>query len=161
MTFAKDVTDEERFMVKVRKDPETGCWLWTAYKNPRGYGQFGVGSRSDGTASVRPAHRWAYEHWVGPIAERLTIDHLCRVRECVNPAHLEAVTQAVNTSRGQTLQAENAAKTHCHQGHEFTPENTLIGNNGHGSSRICRTCKRERQRRRRERLRVELVGSGS
>lgn len=160
MTFTKTSTDEQRFMAKVAKDAEAGCWHWTAYKNPRGYGQFGTGSRTDGTASVGPAHRWAYVHWVGPIAAGLTIDHLCRSRDCVNPDHLEPVTQGVNTHRGRTFQAENAAKTHCQRGHEFTPENTLSSNNGHGPSRVCRQCKRERERRNRERRRTEHLGDG-
>ncbi|NED52837.1 HNH endonuclease, partial [Micromonospora aurantiaca] len=69
-------------------------------------------------------------------------DHLCRNRACVNVTHLEIVTNRINILRGETLQAANAAKTHCIRGHEFTPENTYVKNGG----RDCRTCARERQR---------------
>lgn len=71
---------------------ENGCWLWQGCLNVRGYGQLGKGSRA--------AHRVFYERHVGPIPEGLTIDHLCRVRHCVNPAHMEPVTVAENVRRG-------------------------------------------------------------
>lgn len=79
-----------------------------------------------------------YEAFVGPIPDGLQIDHLCRVRHCVNPAHLEPVTIAENVRRGA------AAQTHCKYGHEYTPENTVI----HHGGRECRTCNRIRSRRR-------------
>lgn len=82
------------------------------------------------------AHRMAYEELVGPIADGLQIDHLCRVRCCVNPAHLEPVTQAENIRRGVSPTAANRRKTHCKHGHEFTTENTRLVPEG----RICRRC---------------------
>ena len=81
----------------------------------------------------------AYELLVGPIPEYLTLDHLCRVRNCVNPAHLEPVTSAENILRGMSSPAQNARKTECLNGHAFTVENTLINVIG---ARVCRTCTR-------------------
>lgn len=80
-----------RFMGKVEKT-ET-CWLWRGAINPGGYGRIGEGSM------VLQAHRVAYKLLVGPIPEGLHIDHLCGVRHCVRPDHLEAVTQAENNRR--------------------------------------------------------------
>ena len=127
----------ERFWRKVNKNgpipanrPELGpCWLWTAYVNPDGYGRFGF-------EGGQLAHRFAYLAMRGPIPAGKVIDHLCRVRRCVNPQHLEVVTQRVNLHRGESIQARNARKTHCIHGHEFTSENTYE----HGGRRQCRTC---------------------
>jgi hypothetical protein len=128
---------EQRFMEKI--DYADDCWLWTAKCNNRGYGMFGMGGK------MRPAHRVAYELWIGLIPEGLDIDHLCAVRHCVNPSHLEAVTHRENLLRGSGFAAVNAAKTHCPHGHEYTPENTYHNPNVNGG-RICRTCKRARDR---------------
>lgn len=117
---------EERFWAKVQ--PTGFCWEWTASK-AHGYGYFN-GSR---------AHRFAYELLVGPIPDGLVIDHLCRNRGCVNPDHLEPVTQRENTMRGYSFSRLHARKTHCIRGHEFTPENTKTRSNG---ARICRECMR-------------------
>lgn len=103
-------TEGERFWSKVDKTPD--CWLWTAGKDWDGYGIFA----RDGSRSCR-AHRWSYEQAIGPIPEGLQIDHLCRVRNCVRPDHLEAVTSRTNTLRGETRAAKNAIKTHCPYGH--------------------------------------------
>lgn len=123
-----------RFMTNVEVDGSTGCWLWTAKLNRDGYGHFRLDGRRPG------AHRVAYELFVGAIPEGLEIDHLCRVRHCVNPAHLEPVTHGVNVARGIAVPPVALAKarqTHCIHGHEFTAENTLVKPNG---TRGCRAC---------------------
>ena len=127
-----------RFWAKVDKQPGVdACWLWTGCKHPKGYGRFGLGTRSEGTIY---AHRFAYESEHGPVPQPLQLDHLCRIRHCVRPSHLEPVTSRVNLLRGETVTARNAAKTHCIHGHEFTTGNTRIERNG---SRRCRTCARQ------------------
>lgn len=121
---------------------EAGCWLWQGSKDPRGYGRMSV--LVDPTPGrrrwrLRGAHRVVFAAMVGPLIEGLEIDHLCRVRSCVNPAHLRQVTHAVNTLASPiNVAAVNKAKTHCANGHEFTPENTITRSpSGH---RKCRTC---------------------
>ena len=130
---------EERFWEKVERT--TSCWLWTGKLNPNGYAQFMVVGR------YQNVHRFAYELLVGPIPQGLTIDHLCRVRHCVNPAHLEPVTIRENVLRGEGLTASFARKTHCPQGHSYDLLNTHFNSAG---GRECRHCHmlRERIRRR-------------
>lgn len=132
---------ESYFLRHVRPQPD-GCWKW--YGRLRwdnggkiAYGQMSWRGRSHG------AHRVAHELYVGPIPQGLQIDHLCRNTRCVNPAHLEAVTQRENVLRGVGFAAVNARKTHCIRGHEFTPENTIIQC---GGKRACRTCVYEAHR---------------
>jgi hypothetical protein len=122
-------TPVERFWSKVIKT-ET-CWLWTGAGTPKGYGQFSPHRRHV------YAHRYAYELLVGAIPEALTIDHLCRVRACCNPEHLEVVTIGVNVLRGDSPSAKNARRTHCQRGHEFTANNTYTMPSGR---RQCRAC---------------------
>lgn len=133
-------TIEERFWAKVEKAGPDECWVWTGYLT-RGYGQVG---------NTR-AHRFSYEQLVGPIPDGLQLDHLCRNRACVNPAHLEPVTSRENTLRGENQVAVNARKTHCNHGHEFTPENTYMAPRG----RECRECHRRWNREYRARKAVE------
>lgn len=121
-----------RFWAKV--DKTDTCWLWTGAKTPDGYGNFW-----DGTAQVR-AHRFSF----GTVPPGLVLDHLCRTPACVNPSHLEAVTQRENTLRGVGPTSTNAAKTHCVKGHEFTPENTYIVP-GTPGWRHCQTCVKEKR----------------
>jgi len=124
----------QRFMNKIIK---TGnCWEWIGAKQSGGYGSFGI------YCEMKLAHRLSYEHWIGKIPEGLQIDHLCRVRHCVNPDHLEPVTNKENVIRGNAGKHDNSfnkTKTHCKHGHEFTPENTYRRPRG---SRECRTCGR-------------------
>lgn len=91
----------ERFATKYLVEPNSGCWLWTAYCMPSGYGQLKAGK------GMKYAHRLSYEHFKGTIPEDLEIDHLCRTRCCVNPDHLEAVPHAVNMSRGVPVSGDS------------------------------------------------------
>lgn len=126
-------------------DKTDSCWNWTANKW-KGYGQFGV-QVEPGKWKQRKAHRVAYELCVGPIPDGLQLDHLCRNPSCVNPAHLEPVTNRENGLRGVSVAARNAAKTHCVNGHEFTAENTMYQVVNGNKQRECRSCYRERMRR--------------
>jgi hypothetical protein len=114
------------------------CWLFVGGLTEDGYGVY-----MDHQVAKR-AHRHAYEVMVGPIPEGLQLDHLCRVRNCVNPDHLEPVTPRENTLRGFGITAVNAAKTHCKNDHEFTAENTYVRPDG---ARTCRACRVEVQAR--------------
>jgi hypothetical protein len=107
-----------------------GCWLWTAQHDRAGYAQFYLTSlrRSVG------AHRFAYELLVGPIPDGLVIDHLCRNPGCVNPGHLEPVTNAENIRRGLA----GRLKTHCPKGHPLDGSNVYLRRNG---TRYCRRCR--------------------
>lgn len=126
---------EDRFWGRVDKTGD--CWLWTAYIRHDGYGEFWVG----GIKRRVLAHRYSYELARGTIPDGLQLDHLCRTRKCVNPAHLEAVTQRENLLRGETIPARNAAKKACPAGHEYTKENTYRFRN----MRLCKICNRERK----------------
>lgn len=130
---------EVRFWKRVNKDGAGGCWLWKGSIFNNGYGQFKANGKGG------PAHRYAYELLVGPIPDEMVLDHLCRVRACVNPDHLEVVTERENIMRGEGVCAVNAHKTHCIRGHEFTPENTRIW--GGGRWRLCIECDRMKQRK--------------
>jgi len=129
-------TENERFWKYVNKTD--WCWNWTGTQNGRGYGFFAP--EKSGNVQV---HRYAYEKLRGPIPDGLTIDHLCRNTICVNPSHLEPVTQGENTRRGMIATGRGIAVTACPQGHQYTPENTYIEPKG---SRSCRECRRERTR---------------
>jgi hypothetical protein len=130
-----------RFWQKVDVVPG-GCWHWTAPLDWAGYGRFNAGP---GRTNMQ-AYKWAYETFIGPVPEGLVLDHLCRVRHCVNPYHLEAVTQHENIMRGDTVPAANARKTHCPQGHPYDEENTIINHRGSRECRICVTARRRRRR---------------
>ncbi len=119
--------DSIRFWKLVDKTDK--CWNWNGSRNADGYGQFHRNGSNIG------AHRYSYELNVDKIPEGLVIDHLCRNRSCVNPAHLEPVTQKENCLRGTSPWANNARKTHCKYGH-------LLSEN-----RRCIICRRSQQRK--------------
>ena len=132
-------TESERFWEYV--DKTGACWLWTGASS-HGYGNFFI-AKGEGKYKQVQAHRWSYAELVGPIPEGLVIDHLCRVKKCVNPRHLQPVSQQVNVLRGDVARA--LRENRCINGHEYTPENTRINTAG---ARQCRTCDRARPDRR-------------
>ena len=120
-------TLEDAFNSRVNKTKT--CWLWTGVVNLDGYSRLYTGNNK-----YVMGHRFSYEKINGKIPKHLEIDHLCRVRNCVNPEHLEAVTHKENVNRGG-----NTKKTHCIHGHEFSDKNTRI--NKKTNARICLTCR--------------------
>lgn len=141
----------ERILAKITIDPETGCWLWPGHFTPAGYGGIIVGSRGEGTLRNGLVHREVYVHYHGPIPKGLHTDHLCRVRHCCNPDHLEIVTPRENTLRGLTPAAANAAKTHCPAGHPYEGDNLRVAD----GRRHCRACARHKMWMRNYRRRGE------
>src|SRR4051812_41530336 len=101
-------------------DQITGCWEWQGTKNSEGYGRITVFRKN------RRAHRIAYEAFVGPIPDGLSLDHLCRNTSCVNPAHLEPLPIKENILRGNGPPAINARKTHCKKGHLLSEDNIYV-----------------------------------
>ena len=136
-------TIEERFWAKVDKAgpvpayaPELGqCWLWTAYCQPDGYGQFKI---ADGLTG-------AHAFLGGRAPKGFEWDHLCRVPSCVRPTHLQLVPQPVNNMRGLSRSAQNIRKTACPKGHPYNEANTYITPQGR---RHCRACKAVRDQKR-------------
>lgn len=142
----------DRFWVKVRSNPNTGCWEWIGQTSPTGYGVFKFSSK------MRRSHRVAYEVLVDLVPDGLVLDHLCRVRNCVNPAHLEPVTQAENVRRGVTPPRkgrELKPRTHCPQGHPYDEANSYVRGNGR---RMCRACMRIRKQRNQQARRAAVKG---
>lgn len=120
-----------------------GCWIWTRSHTPQGYGVVSVPDKTHkkGHRTIG-AHRYFFEAFNGPIPPDLETDHLCRVRLCVNPAHMELVTHRENTLRGDTFPARQAARTACPKGHPYSGENLIR----RGNRRGCRICTRIRQK---------------
>lgn len=130
----------ERLRAAYVEDEETGCWVWQLSTNGRGYGRLWIGSRVDGTRRHVNAHRFAYELMVGPVPDGLHLDHLCRNRSCINPDHLEPVTQRENVLRGDAPAAHQARQVECKAGHPLSGDNLYV-NKG---KRYCRECNKRR-----------------
>lgn len=137
-------TPVQRFERFHQPIPFSGCWIWMGALSSDGYGSFYVDGRSIA------AHKFSYEQLHGPVAPLIELDHLCRVRCCVNPAHVEPVTHKVNMLRGEGFASLNAAKTNCAAGHSFDADNTYWLNGRRG----CRACNREAVRRYKQRASV-------
>lgn len=142
-----DALNPNNFWSKVSKRDD-GCWEWIGRR------VYGPGSDSYGRIKIRGglfvAHRVSYELNIGPIPDGLQLDHLCRHRWCVNPDHLEPVTQYENMRRGTLFERAGSTlrdRTHCKNGHEFTDENTRWTTQGLNQYRKCRACDREAHRR--------------
>jgi len=127
---------EDRLWSRVIKTSD--CWIWTGAKNSYGYGQI----HKDGKNVY--VHRVSFEIHKGPIPKGLVLDHLCRVRHCLNPDHLEAVTNQENMARApKGMLGGNRHKTHCIRGHSLFGPHVRIDKNG---ARVCRKCRKIRDR---------------
>lgn len=148
MSRWKVETIADRFWPKVNKAgpvpanrPDLGeCWEWTGAQQSNGYGYF-YAVRTRAHSDRRLAHRMAWELSGGNLTAGLVLDHLCRNRLCVNPAHLELTTDQINIRRGESPAARRARQTHCKRGHELSAENVYVDPLGR---RICKPCRRSR-----------------
>lgn len=149
--MGKKVTDVSGYIQdRISIVPWSGCWIWAARLNPCGYGHFALTAHK----GMQLAHRISYTIARGEIPLGMCLDHLCRVRCCVNPSHLEIVTLKENILRGFGLPAILGRRDSCSHGHKFTPENTYLQKDG---KRVCREC-RKRVDRARNPFRIHLGG---
>jgi hypothetical protein len=135
------MTVREMFDAKWTPEPNTGCWLWVGTITGGGYGMF----HSPSLKKMVMAHRWSWEAYRGPIPSGLRIDHMCRVRSCVNPDHLRVVSHRQNcVDNSLSVSAKNVVKTHCDHGHPFDSANTKICQDRGRETyrRRCRECAR-------------------
>lgn len=139
--------EQDRFWSYVNKNGDihpvlgTRCWLWTGASINTGYGMFRRSVKTDPTSPKIVAHRFSVEVTQGyPVPSTLEVDHLCKVRNCVNPEHLEAVTPKENKRRSSSVSEINRRKTHCHRGHPYDVKNTIYRSNGTSTKRVCREC---------------------
>ncbi len=141
------VSAEDRFWAKIKVD-ENDCWLWQGNLT-NGYGKLSVNGKEV------QSHRYSYEKYKAKIPVGLVLDHLCRVRNCANPEHLEPVTKGENTRRGNApakIRQLHRNKTHCRQGHPYSGDNLILQkqSNGKWRKRKCRACNQFYKARARE-----------
>lgn len=132
------------FWARIDLSNPHGCWPWLRGRDGNGYGHVGIQKK------VYLCHRLAYELLVGPIPAGLVIDHICENKPCCNPYHMEPVTRGENRRRAPIsgVAAVHAGKTHCANGHEFSPENTkMYARPGKPPYRNCLACRSESGRR--------------
>jgi len=140
------MTVADRLATKISPEPNSGCWLWTGCVDENGYGRFLLDGKN------RRAHRVAYSCFKAPVPAGLTLDHLCRVRSCVNPDHMEPVTLAENIRRGdQGPKGWKRHNTHCPHGHALVPANVGWHRVRGKLNRQCLTCRRAQRRAHRRR----------
>lgn len=119
-----------------RIDPETGCWVWQKSRHQEGYGQIYIPHKVTGRNSIQGAHRFFWEHLVGPIPDGYELHHWCHNPPCVNPEHLEPLTVQDHHD------AHIGMRDTCKAGHAWVESNTYWRSNG---TRQCRACKARRQ----------------
>lgn len=145
-----------RLLIFLLEFDRDACWLYPGVPHSNGYCTVSV-TLPDGTHRHIMAHRLAYIMLRGDIPSGLDLDHLCRTPRCINPWHMEAVTQFVNWQRGESVTAKHARQTHCKNGHELSGTNLISGINKNGRpTRQCRICYNAWQRRRRTKFLEEL-----
>lgn len=137
-------------LIALSRSAPSACWEWRGVIAPDGYGRVPSAARHGLTTA---AHRLVYARLVGPIPEGLTLDHLCRNRRCVNPAHLEPVTMRENNLRSNGVGAIAARKTHCNHGHPLSGENLRMVKGKYGPVRDCIECRRRVSREAMQRAR--------
>lgn len=129
------MSDINRFMNFVHTEPNSGCWFWSGYLFRSGYG--GFYHYIDGVRKLVRAHRFSYECFIGKVPKDKELDHLCRMKSCVNPNHLQPVTHKENIRRGICASSK---KTHCLKGHPYSGDNLYMTPAGF---RDCRKCRRQ------------------
>lgn len=144
LTFSEQVA--KKFWASV--DKSANCWNWIGWLDSHGYGTLHFGYKH------HRAHRISFEIHGGTLDQSMVLDHLCRNRKCVNPDHLEQVTNVENVMRGVSGPAINATKTHCKEGHELLGSNLYVDTSCKNPKRKCKTCMRAATRRYVERRKI-------
>lgn len=151
----KFMDETERFYLYVDKNGplhpifQSRCWLWTGAKIKGGYAIFRRSVANDPLSTKVLVHRFAFQMRYGAIPDGMEVDHMCRVRNCVNPHHLDVVTPTENKQRAGLFNR----KDHCGYGHPMVDSNIYIS----GRQRSCKTCNFRRTAERRERLKNVTV----
>lgn len=124
-----------RFWDKVDSKADE-CWIWIGAVDKHGYGSILEEKK------VKKSHRVSYEMFYGKIPNHLVIDHMCKIKRCINPRHLRAITRGENTLTGSGVSAINKRKTHCIRGHELSGENIFLYKRAGHINRQCRLCRK-------------------